>query len=343
VILTSGTTGRPKGAARGSPSSAGPGVALLSRIPYRVRDTTVIAPPLFHAWGLGNMGLALAMGSTMVLRRRFDAATFLADIEAHRARVAVVVPVMLQRVLDLDDDERTGFDTSSLEVVAASGSAVSGALAARFMDEFGDVLYNLYGSTEVAFATIAGPEQLRAAPGTAGTPPTGTRVAILDDQGLELPRGRRGRIFVGNDMTVSGYTSGSGKTVIRGLVDSGDTGYFDPGGRLFVEGRSDDMIVSGGENVFPQEVEETLAEHADVAEVAVVGVDDEKFGQRLVAFVVPRAGAAPDPDALKAHVRDRLANYKVPRQIELVDELPRNPTGKILKRDLADGLTADSG
>jgi fatty-acyl-CoA synthase len=344
VILTSGTTGRPKGAGRsagGRSVAIGPAMAIFSRIPYRVGDTTAIAPPLFHAWGFGNLLIALATSSTMVLRQKFDPEAILADIDRNRARVLVAVPVMLQALVDLPESVRQRYDTSSLEVVAVSGSALPGTLAQRFMDAYGDVLYNLYGSTEVAWATIADPQQLRAAPGTSGTPPRGTTVKILDDQGIEQPRGRRGRIFVGNGMAFSGYTGGGGKTTIRGLVDTGDVGHFDHAGRLAVEGRSDDMIVSGGENVFPQEVEDLLSAHPAVADVAVVGVDDQRFGQRLAAFVVPRAGTEPDADQLKEYVRDHLARYKVPRDVEFCEQLPRNASGKVLRRQLRESPRRD--
>ena len=336
IILTSGTTGRPKGAPRSQPDNLTPAMSILSRIPLRVRDTTVIAPPMFHAWGFAHLILGLSLSSTLVLRRRFEPAAILEDVARHRARVLVAVPVMLERVLSVPDDVRAGCDTSSLEVVAVSGSALSGRLAARFMDTFGEVLYNLYGSTEVAWATIADPSQLRAAPGTAGTVPRGTTVRIFDEHGIELPRGQRGRIFVGSGMTFTGYTGGGGKAVLHGLVDSGDVGRFDGAGRLFVEGRGDDMIVSGGENVFPQEVEELLTAHADIADAAVLGVEDAEFGERLAAFVVPRPGADLTAEAVRGHVRSHLARYKVPRDVEFVDELPRNSTGKVLKRELRD-------
>ena len=215
-----------------------------------------------------------------------------------------------------------------------SGSALPGPLAIRFMDEFGDVVYNLYGSTEVAWAAIATPADTRQAPGTAGRPPRGTVVRIVDAHGDELPTGRTGRIFVGNDMVFEGYTSGADKERIGTLVSSGDIGRFNEDGLLFVEGRDDDMIVSGGENVFPAEVEELLSGHPAVADVAVVGVADEEFGQRLAAFVVRRGGAAIDAAGVRTYVRDHLARYKVPRDVTFLDALPRNATGKVLKREL---------
>jgi acyl-CoA synthetase (AMP-forming)/AMP-acid ligase II len=334
VILTSGTTGAPKGAQREQPGILGPAVALLSRIPLHARETTVIAAPLFHSWGFAHFSLGQLLSSTCVLRRRFDPEATLEAIERNRASTLVVVPVMLKRILELPVDVRRRYDTSSLRVVAASGSALQGELAERFMAEFGDILYNLYGSTEVAWATIATPEDLRAAPGTAGTPPRGTTLKILDEHGRELPPGVTGRIFVSNEMLFEGYTDGAGKQIVDGLMSTGDVGYVDEAGRLFVEGRDDEMIVSGGENVFPREVEDLLAKQDGVSEVAVVGVDDPEFGQRLKAFVVKEPGAVLGEDDVKALVKENLARFKVPRDVQFVDELPRNATGKVLKREL---------
>jgi acyl-CoA synthetase (AMP-forming)/AMP-acid ligase II len=333
VILTSGTTGTPKGAQR-EPPGLWPAVSFLSRIPLRRRETTMIAAPLFHSWGFAHFSLGLLLSSTYVLRRKFDPEAALEAVARTRATALVVVPVMLQRILELRAERRRKYDTSSLRIVAASGSSLPGELAVRFMDEFGDILYNLYGSTEVAFVTIADPAQLRAAPGTAGTPSRGTILKILDERGDEVPPGVTGRIFVANELLFEGYTGGGGKEVIRGLMSTGDLGHIDGEGRLFVEGRDDEMIVSGGENVFPREVEDLLAKHEAIADVAVIGVDDSEFGQRLKAFVVKDPGARLTADEVKDYVRSNLARFKVPRDVAFVDELPRNPTGKILKREL---------
>jgi fatty-acyl-CoA synthase len=334
VILTSGTTGSPKGANRAAPSSLQPVAALLSAIPLRSRETTVIAAPLFHSWGFAHMIFGAGLASTLVLQRRFDPEATLRAIDEHRAQALIVVPVMLQRMLDLPPDTLARYDLSSLRVIGASGSALPGSLARRVMDAFGDVLYNLYGSTEVAWATIASPADLRAAPGTAGRPPRGTVVRVLGPDSQPLPTGQSGRIFVGNELLFEGYTGGGDKARIGSLMATGDVGHFDTEGRLFVDGRDDDMIVSGGENVFPAEVEDLLAAVSGVNEVAVIGVPDEQFGQRLRAYVVLNPGAVLSEDELKDHVRSRLARYKVPREVEFVPELPRNATGKILKRSL---------
>jgi fatty-acyl-CoA synthase len=335
TILTSGTTGAPKGASRGQPQSLDPAVAMLSRIPLRARQVTYVAAPLFHSWGFAHFSLGLLLGSTFVLRRKFDPEQCLADVARHRCDSLVVVPVMMQRILELPEETRRRYDVSSLRVVAASGSALPGDLAVRWMDAFGESLYNLYGSTEVAWATIASPEDMRAAPGTAGRPPRGTVVRLLDEEGHEVGPGQVGRIFVGNEMLFEGYTGGGSKDVVEGLMATGDVGRMDAEGRLFVEGRDDEMIVSGGENVFPQEIEDLLVRHEAVEEAAAIGVDDKDFGQRLRAFVVVRKGARLTEDELKGYVKQRLARYKVPREVVFMDALPRNATGKVLKRELA--------
>jgi fatty-acyl-CoA synthase len=335
IILTSGTTGTPKGASRKQPETIGPAVALLSRIPLKARERTFIVAPLFHSWGFAHFTLGLMLGSTYVLQRKFDPERTLSVIGQHQAQAAPMVPIMVQRIMELPEETRTKYDLSSLKAIPLSGSALPGDLAVRFMDEFGDILYNLYGSTEVAWASIATPADLRAAPGTAGAPPRGTTVKIYDDEGRELPPGEVGRIFVGNEMLFEGYTGGGSKDVIDGLMATGDVGLLDEEGRLFVSGRDDDMIVSGGENVFPREVEDLIANMEGVDEVAVIGVDDEKFGQRLKAFVV-RKGSKPSEDDIKKKVKSDLASYKAPREVEFIDELPRNATGKVLKRELAE-------
>jgi fatty-acyl-CoA synthase len=273
---------------------------------------------------------------TYVLRRKFDPETCLAEVARSRADGLAVVPIMMQRILDLPEETRAKYDTSSLKVVAASGSALPGDLATRWMDEFGDTLYNLYGSTEVAWATIATPADLRAAPGTGGRPPRGTIVRLLDEKGVEAKPGETGRIFVGNEMLFEGYTGGGTKDVVGSLMATGDVGRFDDGGRLFIEGRDDEMIVSGGENVFPKEIEDLLSRHAAVSDVAAVGVEDKDFGQRLRAFVVLESGKQATEDELKGYVKQNLARYKVPREVVFVDELPRNATGKVLKRKLVE-------
>jgi acyl-CoA synthetase (AMP-forming)/AMP-acid ligase II/uncharacterized membrane protein len=332
IILTSGTTGTPKGASRSQPETLDPAAALLSKIPLKTREKWLIAAPLFHSWGFAHFTLGLVLSSTYVLQRKFDPEQTLAAAAQHEVTSIPMVPVMVQRIMELPKEVRDRYDLSSVKCIPLSGSSLPGDLANQFMDEFGDIIYNLYGSTEVAWATIATPQDLRAAPGTAGKAPRGTIVKIVDENGNELPTGETGRIFVGNEMLFEGYTGGESKDMLDGLMSSGDTGHLDDQGRLFIEGRSDEMIVSGGENVFPAEVEDLLAKHPNVAEAAVIGVDDKEFGQRLKAYVVKKGSVS--EQELKDYVKSNLARYKVPREIEFLDELPRNATGKVVKREL---------
>jgi fatty-acyl-CoA synthase len=244
---------------------------------------------------------------------------------------------MLARILDLGGETLARYDTGSLRVIITAGSLLAPDIGNRAMDVFGPVVYNLYGSTEVAVATVATPEELLAAPGTVGRPPRGCVVRLYDEQNQRITQAEtKGRIFVGSELAFGGYTGGGHKEIIDGLLSSGDVGHFDANGLLFVDGRDDDMIVSGGENVFPAEIENLLLERSDVADVVVIGVADPDFGQRLRAFVVAARGATVDEAELKSHVRANLARYKVPREVIFLDELPRNPTGKVLRRELAD-------
>jgi fatty-acyl-CoA synthase len=337
VMLTSGTTGTPKGAPRPQPRSLAVLGAILSKVPFKAGEATYVAPPLFHALGLTHAALGLGLGSKLVLHRRFEPERVVASLAEHRCSALIVVPVMLQRILSLGDRALSEHDTSALRIIFVAGAQLEGDLARRGLSVFGDVLYNMYGSTEVAWATIATPEDLRAAPGCAGRPPFGTKVRLFDSDGRPVEGSNEtGRIFVGNALPFDGYTGGGTKEVIDGLMSTGDVGHFDAAGRLFIDGRDDEMIVSGGENVFPREIEELLATHEAIEEAAAIGVPDDTYGQRLRAFVVPRPDMTLDEDEVKEFVKANLARYKVPREVVFVDELPRNPSGKVLKRQLAE-------
>jgi fatty-acyl-CoA synthase len=341
VLLTSGTTGTPKGAPRHQGHSLHPLGALLSKVPYRSRGRTYVAAPMFHGLGFTQAVLAVGLGSTTIVQRRFKPERVLDAIVEHGADGLVLVPVMLQRLVGLLEAEPQRWDTSSLRIVFLSGSQLEAELVRRAQRTIGDKLYNFYGSTEVAWATFATPEDLRAALGCAGRPPFGTIVRLYDEEAQPVHGvGAVGRIFVGNGFQFDGYTGGGGKEMIDGLMSTGDVGHFDAGGRLFIDGRDDDMIVSGGENLFPGEVEALLITHEGIEEAAVIGVDDEEFGKRLAAYVVPRAGAELDEEEVKEFVKGNLARYKVPREVIFIDELPRNPTGKVLKRALVEQHSA---
>lgn len=336
VILTSGTTGLPKGAPRDAVSPFAT-AQIVDRVPFPRKGTMVIVSPIFHSTGWATYLVGAALGNKVVTARRFNAEGTLKLMAEHRADMLVAVPTMLHRMVELGPEVLAKYDTSALKVILIAGSALSPELSTRVQDAFGDVLYNMYGSTECAIATIATPAELRAAPGTAGRAPVTCEVVLYDenDQRVEGAN-RRGRIFIRNGAPFQGYTDGRTKQIIDGYMSSGDMGHFDENGLLFVDGRDDDMIVSGGENVFPQEVENLLEERDDIAEVAVVGVDDVEFGKRLRAFVVAEPGASPDAAEIKLHVKNNLARHKVPRDVVFVDELPRNATGKLLRRVLVE-------
>lgn len=337
VILTSGTTGLPKGARRSSFSPFSSAL-ILDRIPLPRRGSMVIVSPLFHSTGFALWAVGLALENQAVLMRRFDAEKTLAALAEHRAEVLVAVPTMLHRMVALGPEVIGKYDLSALKTVVVAGSALSPKLCEEVQSIFGDVLYNLYGSTEVAIAAIAQPHELRKAPGTVGKPPVSSYLALFDDDGTRVTAtDTSGRLFVRNGAPFEGYSDGRNKEIIDGYMSTGDMAYVDRDGLWFIAGRDDDMIVSGGENVYPLEVENLLAEHPDVADIAVVGVDDDEYGTRLRAFVVATEDATPDPDDLRAHVKAHLARYKVPRDVVFVEDLPRNPTGKLVRRLLPTG------
>jgi acyl-CoA synthetase (AMP-forming)/AMP-acid ligase II len=336
ILLTSGTTGTPKGAKH---SGGGPEIlkSILDRTPWRAEEPVVIVAPMFHAWGFSQLAFAASMACTIITRRKFDPEATLELVDRHRATGLCVVPVMFDRIMDLPEDVLRRYDGRSLRFAAASGSRMRPDVVIAFMNRFGDIIYNNYNATEAGMIATATPADLRAAPDTAGKPAEGTEIRILDADLRDVPTGQVGTIYVRNSTQFDGYTSGTTKDFHDGFMCSGDVGRLDAAGRLFVVGRDDEMIVSGGENVYPIEVEKVLTAHPAVAEAAVIGVDDEKFGQRLAAFVVLSGTAT--VDELKCHIRDSLAGYKVPRDITVLDELPRNSTGKIARRELQERVS----
>lgn len=326
IVLTSGTTAAPKGARRRNPSGLGPLASVLDRIPLKVGDRIFVAAPLFHTWGLAALQIALGLRATVVLQRKFEPRSVADAVDEESCDGLVAVPVMLQRLL-----ESGVVPQKRPRVVAVSGSALPGGLATSFMDAYGDCLYNLYGSTEASWVSIAVPEDMRTDARTAGRPPLGTKVEIRSPSGQALPPGEVGEIHVSNDMLFEGYTT-TRESTPKDLLGTGDLGHFDGDGLLYVDGRADDMIISGGENVFPRPVEELIAQLPQVREVAVVGVTDVSFGQRLAAYVVLHDGEFLDADAVREYVRHYLARYCVPRDVFFLAELPRTATGKVIPR-----------
>ncbi|EJO91234.1 acyl-CoA synthetase [Mycobacterium colombiense CECT 3035] len=336
VLLTSGTTGKPKGVPRTPQmrSAVGVWVTILDRTRLRTGSRVSVAMPMFHGLGLGMLMLTTALGGTVLTRREFDAEAALAQASLHRADAFTAVPVVLARILELPEQVRARNPLPYLRTVISSGDRLDPTLGQRFMDAYGDILYNGYGSTEVGIGALATPADLREAPETVGRPVVGCPVRIFNKN--DKPVGPRvtGRIFVGGELTSEGYTDGAAKAVIDGMTSTGDMGYLDNAGRLFIVGREDDMIISGGENVYPRAVENALAQHPAIADNVVIGVPDDRFGQRLAAFVVAQPGGEIDEAELREYLKGRVSRFEQPRDINVVDSIPRNPTGKVLRKQL---------
>lgn len=335
VILTSGTTGTPKGAKRPEPPSYLPASSIMSRIPLRHHRPYFVAAPLFHTWGFAQIQLAMVLRCTMIMQRRFSPVEAVRLIEANRPYAIAIVPTQLRRMLDAVPDNFNPGTT----IIATSGEALPPNVIKQTFEKFSPVLYNLYGSTEVSWATIAQPEDLEKYPRTAGKPPLATEIKVLDEDNRECTEEEIGKIFVKNQMMFDGYTRpGTDKETFDGMIATGDLGYWKDG-YLFIAGRSDDMIVSGGENVYPQETENVINSMPEVREAAVRGVEDDTFGQALCAWIVPTEQLSDvDKEALnkeiQATVKKQLARHNVPHHFVYMDELPRNAVGKVVPRHL---------
>jgi fatty-acyl-CoA synthase len=338
VIYTSGTTGKPKGAVRKFPKDAMHAtMQFIGETPMRSDDIHLVTCPLYHSTAFGFLVFNGILGGTAVLMDEFKPEHFLELVETHGVTTTAVVPTLLHRVMSLDPSILAKYDTRSLRAIFTVGAALPAPLGTEVMDHFGDILFNCYGATELALVTMAKPDDLRAAPGTIGKVLPGNEVRLLDDSGREVGVGEVGELYARNKMLVAGYHNDDESTrssMRDGFFSVGDLARRDRDGRFFIEGRKRDMIISGGVNVYPAEVEAAIEAHPEVAEVAVVGVDDREWGERVKAFVVRRQGALIDEGALKLWCRERLAGPKVPREFVFIDALPRNPTGKVLKREL---------
>lgn len=335
VILTSGTSGPAKGAPRQLKSLSAT-VQFLERLPLRAGQSTFIISPVFHGIGFVHLLLGFGLKSKVVLTNRFEPEKVVETLARESCTAVALVPTILRRIIDLGPEVLGKYDLSKLRIIFSAGSAMPTALAADTQRALGDVLYNMYGSTEVGFVSIATPEELRTHPGTVGRVSPSTDLQLFDDAGKPITEpGVTGRIFANTGVTFSAYTDGQRKEIIEGLTSSGDVGHFDADGLLYVDGRDDEMIISGGENVFPGEVEDLLCSHEAIAEASVIGVPDDDFGQRLAAFVVIRQSRVLDADDVLAHLRGSLARHKIPRDVVFLAKLPRNATGKVLRRDLA--------
>lgn len=338
VAYTSGTTGTPKGAVRHFPTEAIPPVLhLLAETPLAANERHLVVCPLYHSTAFAFTALTTVLGGCAVLMPHFDPETFLALVQRERITSTAVVPTMLHRVLELPDAVLERYETHSLRAVFCGGAPLPGRLARRFMQRFGQVLYNFYGSTETGINTLATPEDLLEAPGTIGRVLPGNHVRVLGEDGHELGPGQTGELWVHSPLLISGYhrdPEATAASMHEGFFSVGDVGHRDAQGRLYIDGRKRELIISGGVNVYPAEVEEVLRDHPDVLDAAVVGAEDAEWGERVCAFIAPRPGASPTEEAIVQWAREQLAGPKVPRDVRFVTELPRNPTGKVLKGEL---------
>nr|MBK7070467.1 AMP-binding protein [Deltaproteobacteria bacterium] len=344
VIYTSGTTGRPKGAVRRFGAGQVLGfAAFLERVPMRRSDRHLCVCPLYHSTGLGFASMSLMVGGAVVLEPEFEPMSFLRTVERERITTTALVPTMLHRLMALDPEVIRGHSTRSLRVMACGGAQLPAPLARRALGAFGDVLYNFYGATETGLVTVATPDDLRALPGTIGRALHGVSIRLLDAEGAVVPTGEVGELYARSTMLVEGYhadDSATRSSMRDGHFSVGDLATVDEAGRYMIVGRRRDMVISGGVNVYPAEVEALIDAHPAVAQAAVVGVVDEEWGERLRAFVVLRDSVTDEPRALAQELRqwcrERASGAKVPREWVFVEALPSNPTGKVLKRELRD-------
>lgn len=322
ITLTSGTTGISKGIRRRPtlhqvmPVLAG----LLENIPFQIHRPFILAIPLHHGYGVATLAISLGLGAPLHLALRYEIAPLLARVEGSELAILLSVPTLLLRWL------KVGAECPPLAAIITGSAPLSGELSNRLMARAGPVLFNLYGSSEAGLMSLATPGDLRDGPGTVGHPLPGNAMRILGPSGEQLPRGETGRILAKGPLVLA--------TQEDGWRDTGDLGRIDAAGRLFVCGRADSMLVSGGENVYPHEVEAALLTHPEVVEVAILVVPDEEFSHRMLAAVVRGAESELDSDTLKQWLRVRLERFKVPRSIQMVGAIPRNAVGKVDRQAL---------
>ena len=339
MVYTSGTTGRSKGARRDfGQTGFEPVFDFMAQLPIRCDERHLVACPLYHAMAPAFVALTLAVGGCLVILDQFEPAEVLATLERERITSALMVPTMYRRLLELGLPELRKRDLSSLRWLVSGAAPLPTTLADEIETAFGPILYNFYGATETGFVTLAKPGEHTARPGTIGRLLAGNEARLLDAEGREVPIGQVGELYIKNPMLVSGYhgnAEATQKAQRDGFFSVGDLARCDEDGYYFLADRKDDMVISGGVNVYPFEIEQRLHQHPAIAEAAVVGVPDPQWGESLAAFVVLRqAQEKPSIEALQHFVTDELADYKRPRQILFVEALPRNPTGKILKKEL---------
>ncbi|MDQ1431250.1 MAG: long-chain acyl-CoA synthetase, partial [Actinomycetota bacterium] len=344
MIYTSGTTGRPKGAMR-TGADAGAVGAMLERLDLLAPDAVHITTgPLYHSGPLSFALFAHAFGGTIIVLRKFDPSAWLRLVKEHRVTDTFTAPTQLKRIAALPPGELARADMSSMRTLIANAAPVPYALKQELIAKLGDgFLYEVYGSTELGVVTILPPEDQLRKPGSCGKTYGPIEVRIVRDDGTEAPVGEPGELFIRTTLEMDGYHHTDERLTEHGAdwKSVGDVAYLDDEGYLFICDRKKDMIISGGVNIYPAEIEAVIHEHPGILDVAVLGIPDDEWGERVHAIVQPRTGFDLDLDELRAFVEARVGGYKRPRDYEVRDALPRTESGKLLKRVLRDEFWTD--
>jgi len=341
IVYTSGTTGKPKGANRSWKKTGFESVAdMILQVGMNADDRHLVVCPLYHSAAPAFVAIMMSLGATCVLMNHFEPEACLSIIQKERITCSMMVPTMFVRITNLPKETLAKYDTSSLRWVMSGAAPLSTDAARRFMEQFGPKLWNFYGATETGLVTLAGPTDHLARPGTIGRAMRGNEIRLLDDAGVEVPQGEIGELYARNSTLISGYhknDEATQKSQREGFFSVGDMGRVDADGYYYLESRKHDMVISGGVNIYPREIEDHLMTHPAILEAAVIGLPDPEWGETLAAFVVLREGQVITGTQVAEYCRTHLADFKRPRHVTFLPELPRNPTGKVLKRELRTG------
>jgi len=337
MIYTSGTTGRPKGAVRGATGDPAQTAALIQRIGYVPEDIYLTTGPLYHSGPGGFAAVAHALGNTVVVQRKFDPQDWLRLVQAHRVTTTFSAPTPIRMVCALPAEVKGRCDRSSMRRLIANAAPWSMALKRAYLADFPpDSLWEVYGSTEMGVDTVLAPEDHLRKPGSCGLPAPGVEIKLFDEDGKEVTEpGQPGELFARSNLMFTTYHKADDKYEEdrRGEFHTvGDIAYRDEDGYIYICDRKKDMIISGGMNIYPAEIEAALEAHSDIYEAAVFGTPSEEWGEAVHAVVVVRPGGRLDSAEVTAHARTLLASYKVPRSVSFIEELPKTGSGKVLKR-----------